>query len=129
MGAPEALVFRMAELYLGRALPAAQVRRLEPYFSQARGVIEREGIPLARWRKRVRVIERGPRLQIPSVKAGVIETVHEGLRNEQRVKLPYPKRGENAIREYEARTHAQIGGAPCGERVCQIQMISGERRT
>src|SRR3546814_9612114 len=59
MGAPEALVFRMAELYLGRALPAAQVRRLEPYFSQARGVIEREGIPLARWRKRVRVIERG----------------------------------------------------------------------
>src|SRR3546814_9070906 len=47
MGAPEALVFRMAELYLGRALPAAQVRRLEPYFSQVRGVIEREGIPLA----------------------------------------------------------------------------------
>src|SRR3546814_16124399 len=75
MGAPEALVFRMAELYLGRALPAAPVRRLEPYFSQARGVIEREGIPLARWRKRVRVIERGPRLQLPSVKDGVIETV------------------------------------------------------
>src|SRR3546814_5234271 len=94
MGAPEALVFRMAELYLGRALPAAQVRRLEQYFSQARGVIEREGIPLARWRKRVRVIERGPRLQIPSVKDGVIETVHEGLLHEKRVKLHYRKRGE-----------------------------------
>src|SRR3546814_13724651 len=90
MGAPEALVFRMAELYLGRALPAAQVRRLEPYFSQARGVIEREGIPLARWRKRVRVIERGPRLQIPSVNDGVIETVHDGLLHEKRVTQDRP---------------------------------------
>src|SRR3546814_14423503 len=94
MGEPEAFVFRRAEHYLGRARPAAQVRRLETYLSQARGGIEREGIPLARWRKRGRVIERGPRLQIPSVKDGVIETVHEGLLHEKRVKLHYRKRGE-----------------------------------
>src|SRR3546814_14938280 len=89
MGAPEALVFRMAELYLGRALPAAQVRRLEPYFSQARGVIEREGIPLARWSKRVRSLERRPRQQIPADYAAIIEPVPDGFHHYKRVPLHY----------------------------------------
>lgn len=108
MGAPEALVFRMAELYLERALPAAQVRHLEPYFTQARGVIEHEGVPLARWRKRVRVIERGPRLQIPTVKDGVIDAVHDALLHEKRIQLRYRRRGETAISEYEASIHALV---------------------
>lgn len=108
MGAPEALVFRMAELYLHRALPAAQVQHLEPYFSQARSVIEHEGVPLARWRKRVRVIERGPRLQIPPAKDGVIDTVHDALLHEKRIMLRYRKRGETAINEYEASIHALV---------------------
>jgi predicted DNA-binding transcriptional regulator YafY len=108
IGAPEALVFRMAELYLDRALPAAQIRHLEPYFSQARGVIEHEGVPLARWRKRVRVIERGPRLQIPPVKEGVIDTVHDALLHEKRIQLRYRKRGETAISEYEVSIHALV---------------------
>src|SRR3546814_15269384 len=47
MGAPEALVCRMAEIYPGRALPAAQVRRLEPYSFKARRVIGRESNPRA----------------------------------------------------------------------------------
>lgn len=108
MGVAEALVFRMAELYLSRALPSAQVRHLEPYFKQARTVIEQERVPLHRWRKRVRIIERGPQLKIPDVKNGVMEVLHEALLHQKRARLSYIPRGETDISEYDASVHAIV---------------------
>lgn len=108
MGAAEALVLRMAELHLSTALPAGQLEHLAPLFQRAREFIEQTDIPLSTWRKRVRVIHRGPPLAVPRIQDGVAEAVHEGLIRRRKVRIRYRRRGDKALRDYEASIHALV---------------------
>jgi predicted DNA-binding transcriptional regulator YafY len=100
MSPGEALVFYLAEMHLSAVLPASQLEQLRHYFDRARSILENGDLPMARWRRRIGVIHRSPRLSIPSIPSNVINAVHEAMLHECRLLLKYRRRGESAVRSY-----------------------------
>lgn len=104
----QALVFYFAKQYLAGALPSSQLRQLAPYFDRAVQVLSNESTSVGRWRKRVRVISRGPALAVPDIKAEASAAVHEALQKGKRLDLTYRRRGERATKSYETSIHALV---------------------
>lgn len=104
----QALVLHMARQYLGKALPGSQLRHLAPYFDQADRVLGSEAQKLTRWRDRVRIITRGPGLEVPDVGLEILDAVHEALMKARVLHLSYRRRGETEPREYDASIHALV---------------------
>ncbi len=100
LGNAEALVFLLARQYLRDALPASQLRLLDPYFKRAEELLIESGSSLAKWRRKVRVIQQGMTLKIPPVAPGVLEAAHEALMHDRQLDLEYLRRGDKASRHY-----------------------------
>lgn len=76
----EALELELLARYLKPLLPANAWAALQPRLSAAHAELSTfSGTPLARWRKRVAVIDDGPPLHLPDVSPDVIATVHQSL--------------------------------------------------
>lgn len=101
MDPPTALTFALAERFLNHVLPPATLRRMEPHFRQARGVLDHIDHPgLAQWPDKVRILPRGLKLLAPAIDQGVMDTVYQALLTERRFEARYRPR-ESAETTYE----------------------------
>jgi predicted DNA-binding transcriptional regulator YafY len=76
----EALELELLARYLKPLLPGGTWASLQPRLSAAKATLKTlADAPLARWRKRVAVLEDGPPLQVPEVAPDTLAAVHEGL--------------------------------------------------
>ncbi len=101
MDAHAALAFWLVREHLEPLLPEATLRELAPHFIRAGEVLDTAHGGAACWRRKVRVLQRGPALERPAVDAAVQRVVHEGLLRERRIRLRYRPRGKDEC-EYEA---------------------------
>lgn len=86
----EALELELLARYLKPLLPAGAWARLQPRLSAAKATLKTlADAPLARWRKRVAVMEDGPPLQVPDIAPEVLAVVHEGLLRNNRIAVGY----------------------------------------
>jgi predicted DNA-binding transcriptional regulator YafY len=88
-----ALTFTLVERFLAPLLPRSTIGRIRPYLTQARQVLD--ALPtnaLGCWPAKVRVIHRGPPLQLPEIDEAVLETVTRGLLDGRRLDVAYRSR-------------------------------------
>lgn len=96
-----ALTFALAERFLHHVLPPATLRRMEPHFRQARGVLDHIDHPgMAHWPDKVRILPRGLKLLAPEIDQQVLDTVYQALLTERRFTARYRPR-ESAETTYE----------------------------
>jgi len=98
-----ALAFYLAEKHLAPLLPRTTITRLEPHFRRAEEVLDQadadKGNPA--WRKKVRVLHRGPGLQSPSIGVDVQSSVYDALLRNRRLDVEYHPRGVSELKQYE----------------------------
>jgi len=83
MSLSTAVTLDLVRAYLSQALPRATLRALSPYFERARETLARsQGLRLARWSRKVRVVPRGQALRPAEVRAAVLDAVYEALLEE-----------------------------------------------
>ena len=87
MSESTAFVLRLASEYLKPLMPAAALRRLEPYFRHAEEVLA--GTALGRWVERARIVGRGPVLEPPAIPDEVQEAVYGALMFSRQVEVDY----------------------------------------
>lgn len=105
----EALELELLARYLKPLLPAGAWAGLQPRLSAAKATLKTlADAPLARWRKRVAVIEDGPPLQVPDVVPEVLATVHEGLLRNCRIAVDYRAVESEKPKRYEANPVALV---------------------
>ena len=96
-----ALTFQLVNSYLSSMLPRSSVRYLQPYFKNAAEVLESNPeFPLSQWLDQVRVVPRSLRMEPPSFKEGVPETVYDALLRKRRISAGYRPRGEKTAKTY-----------------------------
>lgn len=96
-----ALAFEMAESYLEPLLPKATLNLLRPYFERAKQVLgEQSESVLRSWPDKVKVIERGPKLQNPDIKPEVQQVVYQALLEEKTIQATYLPRGSEESKDY-----------------------------
>jgi predicted DNA-binding transcriptional regulator YafY len=96
-----ALTFALAERFLNHVLPPATLRRMEPHFRQARGVLDHVDHPgMAHWPEKVRILPRGLKLLAPEIDQPVLDVVYAALLKERCFKAHYQPR-EAAETTYE----------------------------
>lgn len=99
-----ALAFGLIQDHLSPLLPEAVLGLLTPHFAAASQTLDRaEGSHLANWRKKVRVLTRGPILQAPVMDAEVQRAVTESLLAGHQIMCVYRSRTQEA--EMEIRLH------------------------
>ncbi len=97
-----ALTFVLAESFLAPLLPRTTLRKMQPYLKQARKVLDSlPGNDLRGWPSKVRVIHRGPPLQLPDIDGTIQEAVHQGLLEGRRLAAQYRPRTTNKVERYE----------------------------
>jgi len=96
-----ALSFQLVNSYLSTMLPKSSVRYLQPYFRNAAEVLEgNPEFPLSHWLDQVRVMHRSLRMEPPSFREGVPETVYDALLRKRRISASYRPRGEKRSKSY-----------------------------
>lgn len=97
-----ALTFAMAQDLLAPLLPAALLRRLQPYFQAAQKVLEASGsTELKQWKQRVKVIPSGQPLLPAKLDATTMEVVQTALQRQLRFRGRYASRNRHPPAEYE----------------------------
>ena len=104
----QALIFHLAKAYLEPALPKTYINELGSFFERADTILSTDSTKASLWKKRVRVIQRGPSLSVPVIKADIAQVLHESLLSGKRALLQYKKRGEDKAREYEVSIHGIV---------------------
>jgi predicted DNA-binding transcriptional regulator YafY len=96
----EGLAFHLVEQFLKPLLPAQVAERLQPYFRNARQVLDSVSGPgHAKWAEKVRVVPPGQPLLVPKMAAGVFEAVSTALMHARQLDLRHQPRGEKTPRE------------------------------
>ncbi|MDX8411888.1 MAG: WYL domain-containing protein [Mariprofundaceae bacterium] len=98
----QALVFHFVHRYMDQALPGRVLDDLKPYFNCAEHVLDDapgKGVP--EWRKRLRVLPRGPRLKSPDVSDEIRHAVQEALMFGRKLQVEYSPRWQEPTRQYE----------------------------
>ena len=96
-----ALTFQLVNSYMSTMLPKPSIRYLQPYFRNATEVLETNpDFPLSHWLDKVRMVPRNLRMEPPSFKEGVPETVYDALLRKRRISASYRPRGEKRIKDY-----------------------------
>jgi predicted DNA-binding transcriptional regulator YafY len=88
-----ALSFVLVDRFLAPLLPRSTFGRIRPYVTQAQRILE--ALPanaLGRWPAKVRVIHRGPRLQLPDIDEAILEAVTRGLLEGRKLDVAYRSR-------------------------------------
>jgi len=100
MDSHTALTFWLASQHLEPLLPKTTLRQLQPHFKTATHVLDSipadKGAPA--WRDKVRVLNRGPKLQSPSLSKEVQDRVYEALLLNRKVALEYSPRGQKGTK-------------------------------
>jgi len=103
MDSHTALAFWLAGEHLVPLLPKTTLHRLQPHFRTAAHVLDSfsadRGAPA--WRNKVRVLHRGPRLQIPAIDAEAQNQVYDALLRNRRLAITYAPRWQEGEKEYE----------------------------
>lgn len=124
----EALELELLARYLKPLLPAGAWAGLQPRLSAAKATLNTlAATPLARWRKRVAVIEDGPPLQVPDVAPEVLATVHEGLLRNCRIALDYRAMEVEKPKRYEVNPVALVYLGQVGYLVATLWKYSDVR--
>ena len=104
MDSHTALAFYLAREHLTSLLPTSTIERLEPHFHAAAEVLNRfpaqRGIPT--WKDKIRLVQRGPALAVPSVQADVHRVVDEALLRNYCLDLTYRSRSQQETAHYRA---------------------------
>jgi len=93
-----ALTFTLVERFLGPLLPRSTFGRIQPYLTQAQQILD--ALPtnaLGRWPAKVRVIHRGPPLQLPEIDEAVLEAVTRGLLDGRKLDVAYQSREKGTL--------------------------------
>jgi len=86
--------------HLKPLLPAVTTQQLGPYFRRAEQTLNQiPGAKLNVWRRKVRVLKRGPQLAAPIVNASVQLAVEDALLTSRKLKALYQGRGAGTPRE------------------------------
>jgi len=105
----EALELELLAQHLKPLLPAGAWASLQPRLTAAKATLKTlSSAPLARWRKRVAIIEDGPPLQVPDVAPEVLATVHEGLLHSRRIAVDYRAVEADKARRFEINPTALV---------------------
>ena len=104
-----ALAYRLAAEHLTALLPASTRAHLAPHFDRAARLLDGLAAQgLGRWVDRVRVIHRHQPLRAPEVDPDILERVQAAVLEGRRLAIQYRRRGEDAVREYEANPLALV---------------------
>lgn len=96
-----ALTCHLVREYFTSVLPTTSVRFLEPFFKNADDILAHNvDLTLAHWPEKVRVVTRGIKMDPPSSKDGVTETVYEAVLKGKRIKACYRKRDKEIAEEF-----------------------------
>lgn len=96
-----ALTFHLVREYIASLLPTTSVRFLEPFFQNAEEILAKNTeLTVAHWPDKVRVVSRSIRMDPPSSRDGVTETVYEAVLKGKRIKACYRKREDEAAQEF-----------------------------
>ena len=97
-----ALAFHLAKQHLSPLLPPSTIKKIEPHFVAADKVLDhirtQHGAPA--WRHKVRVLQRGPDQQPPTVSADIQTAIYDGLLRNRRVDIQYLARGKRKVSHY-----------------------------
>jgi predicted DNA-binding transcriptional regulator YafY len=88
-----ALTFALVERFLTPLLPRSTFGRIQPYVTQAQRLLA--ALPsnaLGHWPAKVRVIHRGPPLQVPEIDAAILDAVTQGLLEGRKLDVTYRSR-------------------------------------
>jgi predicted DNA-binding transcriptional regulator YafY len=103
MDSHTALAFWLAEEHLVPLLPKTTLHRLQPHFRTAAHVLDAvatdKGAPA--WRKKVRVLHRGPKLKSPIADDDIERRVYDALLRNRRLAITYAPRWQEGEKEYE----------------------------
>lgn len=95
-----ALALLAARDHLKPLLPAVTTQQLGPYFRRAEQTLNQiPGAKLNVWRRKVRVLQRGPQLAAPIVNASIQLAVEEALLTGRKLNALYQGRGASTPRE------------------------------
>lgn len=97
-----ALVFDLVREYSESLLPKSTLKLLKPYFDKASIVLDTAASQkLGKWRRRVKLISRGPQLLNPKLDSAVQEAVYTALLEEKRLSIVYKSRWDDQPSERE----------------------------
>ena len=117
-----ALAFRLADQHLRHLLPSTTRAYLAPHFDRAAAVLdELRGGGLGSWPDVVAIVPQGLPLQAPEVDRDVLEAVHTALLRELRLHVRYRRRGETAVREYDASPLGLVYRSAVAYLVCTLR--------
>lgn len=96
-----ALTLRLVEEHLRPLLPAGTREDLEPWFGEARKVLDAQagGNDVARWPDKIRVLPQGLSLQPPTICSEAQAVIYDALLRERQVKIRYLARGDDVEKE------------------------------
>ncbi|MCX7564324.1 WYL domain-containing protein [Xanthomonadaceae bacterium XH05] len=117
----EALELELLARYLKPLLPSGAWASLQPRLSSAKATLKTlADAPLARWRKRVAVIEDGPPLQVPEVAPDTLAAVHEGLLHCRVVAVDYRAAEAEKARRFDLHPVALVYMGQVGYLVAMV---------
>lgn len=100
MSSATALALLLARDHSKSMIPPQTLSLLQPYFSRAEDVLVNAiPKPLAQWRKRIKVIERGPVLRPAAILDAVQMAVYDGLLHQQQIRVSYRARSADVEKE------------------------------
>jgi len=103
MDSHTALAFWLAGEHLEPLLPKTTLRQMQAHFKTAARVLDSistdKGAPA--WRDKVRVLHRGPKLQVPVMDADVQNQVYDALLRNRRLAVTYHPRWHEDEKTYE----------------------------
>lgn len=117
----EGLAFHLIEQFLKPLLPAQVAERLQPYFRNARHVLDSVSGPgPAKWSEKVRVVPPGQPLIVPKMAPGIFEAVSTALIHARQLDLRYQRRGERASGELRVHPLGLVQRGPVLYLVCTV---------
>lgn len=100
MDASTALALLVAKDHLSASLPLATLESLRHYFSEAESTLNRlPARALNSWRRKIRVLNHGPQLDVPAINKDVQRAVDTALLRDQKLSIEYRSRGATANKE------------------------------
>ena len=96
MSQTTALAFKLAAEHLKPLMPPSTHKLLTPYFDHATKILQQT--KLGNWPAKIRIINRGPELIVPTIKPGVQEVVYEALLEGKQFEVNYKGKGRGAAK-------------------------------
>jgi hypothetical protein len=96
-----ALTCHLVREYFTSLLPTASVRFMEPFFKIADEILaENNDLTVAHWPDKIRVVSPTIRMEPPSPREGITETIYEAVLKEKRIKACYRRQGDETPQEF-----------------------------